>query len=1093
MPESTSVTPPRVPFSFELYPARTPEGTPAVERAATALGASEPSFISVTFGAAGSTTDRSLSLVQHVQERTAATPLAHLTCIGASIDETRERTHAFLDLGVRRFLALRGDERIPGEGCEVGGAVGLIPLLREVHAERGGTDPLTVAVAAFPNGHPLSRDRHRDVRVLLEKQEAGADFALTQLFFDADDYLRFVDDARAAGVTIPIIPGIMPITTLPRVARVRALTGEDEPGQLVRALEAAGDDVTARREAGVSFAAGLVRRVVDAGAPGVHLYAFNRHETVLETLDAAGLRDPSSAEQVAATNAAPRDHATAANPTPSPAAFPAATILGYPRIGRRRELKRAVERHWAGAVTEGELEQQTRELRRATRRRLADLGLGRRDSSIPESFSYYDQVLDAAVTVGAIPQRFAELRATDGSLPLSALFTLARGDAQRPALELTKWFDTNYHHLVPEIEPDQEFALSSDRFAAQVAEAVADGFVTRPTIVGPVTLLALSKPAEGAPADFRPLDLLDRLLPVYVTLLADLRAAGADWVQLDEPALVSETLDISPAEIAAAAARALAVLGRATDRPQLLVATPYGTATADAWPVLAAAPVEALALDLVRGASPSPSPGLADKTIVGGVVDGRNIWRGDLGAALTGLQHLRGLGAAQVAAGTSTSLQHVPHDVTEESELDARLASWIAFADQKVQQIAWLGRGLTEGRAAIAGHIAAADAALRDRAVAEGVVDAAVRERTAAITDADRTRSDAEVREAAQEAALGLPLLPTTTIGSFPQTGDIRRTRAAHDRGELSTAEYERLLRLEITSVIGLQEELGLDVLVHGEPERNDMVQYFAENLDGFAVTRNGWVQSYGSRATRPSILWGDVSRPRPITVRWAEFAQSLTDRPVKGMLTGPVTILAWSFVRDDQPLSTTADQVALALRDEVADLEAAGIGIIQVDEPALRELLPLRTAPREAYLAWSVGAFRLATAGAADATQVHTHLCYSEFATVIEAIAALDADVTSIEAARSRAEVVADISDSGFARGVGPGVYDIHSPRVPSVAEVTEVLDRCVGALPLRQLWVNPDCGLKTRGYAETSAALSNLVEATRRVREREVEVVAI
>ena len=414
-----------------------------------------------------------------------------------------------------------------------------------------------------------------------------------------------------------------------------------------------------------------------------------------------------------------------------------------------------------------------------------------------------------------------------------------------------------------------------------------------------------------------------------------------------------------------------------------------------------------------------------------------------------------------------------------------RLVSWLAFADQKVDQVAILARGLQNGPAAIEQDLAAASVALEDRRSAPGVRDGAVRARTAALTPVDFDRGDYETRVAAQDAALDLPILPTTTIGSFPQTGDIRRLRARHDRGEISTSEYEELLRLEIATVIGLQEELGLDVLVHGEAERNDMVQYFAENLAGFAVTRNGWVQSYGSRATRPSILWGDVSRPAPITVRWSEFAQSLSDRPVKGMLTGPVTILAWSFVRDDQPLGETADQVALALRDEIADLETAGIGIIQVDEPALRELLPLKQGDQQAYLDWSVGSFRLATAGAAAATQVHTHLCYSEFAVVIDAIAALDADVTSIEAARSRGEVIDDIAASGFSHGVGPGVYDIHSPRVPSVAEVAELLQRAVDELPLRQVWVNPDCGLKTRAYPETVASLQNIIEATRLVRE--------
>ena len=766
--------------------------------------------------------------------------------------------------------------------------------------------------------------------------------------------------------------------------------------------------------------------------------------------------------------------------------FPRGTILGYPRIGRRRELKRAVESHWSASTDEKALEATAAELRRSTRERLAELGLGRTDSSIPESFSYYDQVLDAAVAVGALPERFADLRGEDGTIGLGAYFTAARGAGENAPLEMTKWFDTNYHYLVPEIGPETVFALSSDRFARQVAEAKADGFTVRPVVVGPVTLLALAKATNAAPEGFDPLSRLDDLLPVYVELLASLRAAGAEWVQLDEPALVSESLPASAPALAEAASRAYAVLGEAADRPAVLVTAGYAQLSPEAWTALAAAPVEALAIDLTRGAVPTAAAGLEGKTLVGGVIDGRNIWRGDLAGAWSKLEELGSLGAAAVSAGTSTSLQHVPHDVEDETALDPRLVSWLAFADQKTAQVVTLARGLADGRDAIEADVAAASAALDDRRNAPGVRDGAVRERAAALTAEDFDRGDYETRVAAQDEALGLPVLPTTTIGSFPQTGDIRRARARHGKGEITTEEYEQFLRDEIARVVTLQEDLGLDVLVHGEAERNDMVQYFAENLDGFAVTQNGWVQSYGSRATRPSLLWGDVSRPAPITVAWSTFAQSLTDKPMKGMLTGPVTILAWSFVRDDQPLAETANQVALALRDEIADLEAAGIGVIQVDEPALRELLPLKKGDQPAYLDWSVGSFRLSTAGAADATQVHTHLCYSEFDVVIDAIAALDADVTSIEAARSRGEVIGDIAESGFSHGVGPGVYDIHSPRVPSVSEVAELLERAATELPLRQVWVNPDCGLKTRGYDETVESLRNIIEATRSIRDK-------
>jgi len=764
--------------------------------------------------------------------------------------------------------------------------------------------------------------------------------------------------------------------------------------------------------------------------------------------------------------------------TPS---FPSGTILGYPRIGRRRELKRAVEAFWAGRIDAAELEATAASLRQTTRERLASLGLGRTDSAIPESFSYYDQMLDAAVTVGAIPVRFADLADEHGAVDLASYFTIARGEGDRAPLEMTKWFDSNYHYLVPEIGPETKFELASDRLVREVEEAKAAGFTTRPVVVGPVTFLLLSKPSESAPAGFAPLSRLEDLLPVYRELLARLAAAGAEWVQLDEPALVSESIETPRGEVLTATQAAYGALG--SGRPLgILVAAPYGSLD-DALPVLEAAPIDAIALDLVKGGVPVRTS--TDKVLVGGVIDGHNIWRGDLSAAFDKLEALREV-SPNVSVATSTNLFHVPHDVDDESELSDQLKSWLAFADQKVGQVEVLARGLSEGRAAIQAELAAASAALEDRHHAAGVRDGAVRERAAALDESAFRRGDYATRRAEQDAVLGLPALPTTTIGSFPQTGAIRTERSRFGKGEISQADYEGFLEDEIRSVVELQERIGLDVLVHGEPERNDMVQYFAENLDGFAVTQNGWVQSYGSRATRPSILWGDVSRPAPITVRWSTFTQGLTEKPVKGMLTGPVTILAWSFVRDDQPLGETANQVALALRDEIVDLEAAGIKVIQVDEPALRELLPLKKRDQAAYLDWSVRSFRLATSGVEDRTQIHTHLCYSEFGVVLEAIDHLDADVTSIEAARSRMEVVPELEKEGFGRGIGPGVYDIHSPRVPSVSEVTELLETALGSIPQRQLWVNPDCGLKTRGYDETVASLENVLAATRAVRER-------
>jgi 5-methyltetrahydropteroyltriglutamate--homocysteine methyltransferase len=791
-----------------------------------------------------------------------------------------------------------------------------------------------------------------------------------------------------------------------------------------------------------------------------------------------------------------------------PVPFPSATVLGYPRIGRRRELKKAVEAFWSGSSSEAALLAAAESIQLATVRRLAELGLTA-PSAIPGTFSFYDQVLDTLVALGGVPARFGNLHDAGGRLGLDAYFTLARGNAEQQPLEMTKWFDTNYHYLVPEIGPETRFSLSSERVVEEFSLAKANGTVTRPYLVGPVTLLALSKASDGAPAGFAPLSRLDDLLPVYSELLGKLAAAGAEWVQLDEPALVADLDGLSPHEASTAVERAYAALTATPvgeGRPAILLSAPYGS-LGEQTAAVAAAGVEAVAIDAFKGALPSAAELalFSGKTLVAGVVDGHNIWRNDLAASAQKLDALRTAGAEHgfaVAGATSTSTFHVPHDVDEEQQLDAGLRSWLAFADQKVGEVAILAAYLADP-ASVQDEIDEATRVIASRAHAPGVRRPEVRQRTGALTDADFSRSDFAARAAAQEEVLALPPLPTTTIGSFPQTSEVRGARARLTKGAIDAAEYEALMKDEIKRVVDLQEELGFDVLVHGEPERNDMVQYFAENLDGFDVTVHGWVQSYGSRCTRPSILWGDVSRQAgpsilwgdassaaAITVPWTTYAQSLTDKPVKGMLTGPVTILAWSFVRDDQPLAETANQVALALRDEIADLEAAGIKVIQVDEPALRELLPLRRADQAEYLDWSVKSFRLATAGAADSTQVHTHLCYSEFGAIIDAIDALDADVTSIEAARSRMEVVNDLEAHGFRRGVGPGVYDIHSPRVPSQEEIEDLLATAVAHVPARQLWVNPDCGLKTRGYAETEASLRNLVRATRAARAALVAV---
>ena len=759
--------------------------------------------------------------------------------------------------------------------------------------------------------------------------------------------------------------------------------------------------------------------------------------------------------------------------------FPTATILAYPRIGRGRELKRALEARWAGRITEAELIQAANDLRKENLARLVELGLNPSDASLADAPSLYDHVLDATILLGAIPPRFA------GRQGLDLYFALARGDDEVGPEEMTKWFDTNYHYLVPEIGPDTPLRFADDTITRRFTDAREWGYVTRPVLVGPVTYLALAK-ADPSTPDFDPLTRIDEAVAAYEEALASLHAAGAPWVQLDEPALTSDNLSRTRVELGELAARVYERLAASQNRPQILLTTPYGDAS-HAVGALAKTGVEALHVDTLRGSLPEGAD-LSGVTLVVGAVDGRYIWRADLAQLRETLKAAQSLGAARVTVATSNSLQHVPHDTAletwDDATLNENLHAWLAFADQKVLEVVTLARGLDEGWDAIDAEVAEATRVLEQRAAAPGVVRPEVRSRTAALTDADRAREPYLEREAAQAERLHLPPLPTTTIGSFPQTTEIRKARAANARGELSDADYEARMREEIASVIKLQEDLGLDVLVHGEAERNDMVQYFAELLDGFAATRNGWVQSYGSRCTRPSILWGDVSRPAPMTVGWTSYAQSLTDKPVKGMLTGPVTIIAWSFPRNDLPLGDIADQIGLALRDEVSDLEAAGIAAIQVDEPALRELLPLDADRHADYLDWSVGSFRLATSCVRPDTQIHTHLCYSEFGQIIDAIKGLDADVTSIEAARSKMEVVPELAEAGFDHGIGPGVWDIHAPRVPSTEELAELIGLAADAVPVSRLWVNPDCGLKTRGYEETKASLDNLVSATRQVR---------
>ncbi|NGN62656.1 5-methyltetrahydropteroyltriglutamate--homocysteine S-methyltransferase [Streptomyces sp. A7024] len=765
--------------------------------------------------------------------------------------------------------------------------------------------------------------------------------------------------------------------------------------------------------------------------------------------------------------------------TRTAAAAARATVYGYPRQGRNRELKKAIEGYWKGRVSADSLRTTAAGLRAGNWRQLADAGL----HEVPTGdFSYYDHVLDTTVMVGAIPARHRAAVAADA---LDGYFAMARGTQDVAPLEMTKWFDTNYHYLVPELGPDTVFAADSTKQVGEFTEALALGHTPRPVLVGPITYLLLAKPAPGVPAGFDPLTLLDRLLPVYAEVLADLRAAGAEWVQLDEPALVQ---DRTPAELNAAE-RAYRDLGALTDRPKLLIAS-YFDRLGAALPMLAKAPVDGLALDFTESAAANlddlaAAGGLPGKRLVAGVVNGRNIWANDLEQSLARLGTLLAL-ADRVDVAASCSLLHVPLDAAAEHGIQPQIRRWLAFAVQKTAEVATLAKGLTHGTGTITAELAANRADLASRAASPITRDPAVRARAAAVTAADTRRAQPYAeRSAAQRAHLDLPLLPVTTIGSFPQTTELRTARADLRAGRIDATAYEDRITAEIREVISFQEKAGLDVLVHGEPERNDMVQYFAEQLTGYLATQHGWVQSYGTRYVRPPILAGDLSRREPMTVRWTRYAQSLTDRPVKGMLTGPVTMLAWSFVRDDQPLADTARQVALALRDEVNDLERAGTSVIQVDEPALRETLPLRAAERAAYLAWATEAFRLTTGGVRPDTQIHTHMCYAEFGDIVQAIDDLDADVISLEAARSHMQVARELAAHGYPREAGPGVYDIHSPRVPSTEEAAALLRTGLEAIPPERLWVNPDCGLKTRGWPETRASLENLVAAARTVRE--------
>ncbi|UZE17077.1 5-methyltetrahydropteroyltriglutamate--homocysteine S-methyltransferase [Pseudomonas sp. B21-054] len=753
--------------------------------------------------------------------------------------------------------------------------------------------------------------------------------------------------------------------------------------------------------------------------------------------------------------------------------------LGFPRIGRDRELKKAQEAFWKGELNEEGLRAVGRELRKTHWDLQKNAGI----ELLPVGdFAWYDQVLTHSLMFGVIPERF---RPADGQASLHTLFGMARGVSDSccggaHAQEMTKWFDTNYHYLVPEFSADQQFQLGWDQLFEEVEEALALGHTVKPVIIGPLTYLWLGK-AKGA--DFDKLELLDRLLPLYGQIFQRLAAQGVEWVQIDEPILV---LDL-PQEWKNAFERAYNLIQR--DPLKKLVATYFGGLEENLG-LAANLPVDGLHIDLVR--APEQYPTILDrlpayKVLSLGLVNGRNVWRCDLEAALATLQHANERLGDRLWVAPSCSLLHSPVDLDREDKLDTELKSWLAFAVQKCEEVAVLAQAVNEPEAAkVLQALAQSRAVQADRAASPRIHKPAVQARVAAITARDSQRHSLFAqRIEKQRAGLNLPLFPTTTIGSFPQTASIRLARQSFKQGKLSEAQYTDAMHSEIRHAVLVQERLGLDVLVHGEAERNDMVEYFAEQLDGYAFTRFGWVQSYGSRCVKPAVIVGDLSRPKAMTVEWIRYAQGLTDKVMKGMLTGPVTMLMWSFPREDVSRKVQARQLALALRDEVLDLETAGIKIVQIDEAAFREGLPLRRAQWQAYLDWAVEAFRLSASGVRDETQIHTHMCYSEFNDVIKSIADMDADVITIETSRSDMELLDAFEAFDYPNDIGPGVYDIHSPRVPDASEMANLLRKAAKRIPAERLWVNPDCGLKTRGWQETEAALVHMVSAARRLRK--------
>ncbi len=754
--------------------------------------------------------------------------------------------------------------------------------------------------------------------------------------------------------------------------------------------------------------------------------------------------------------------------------------LGYPRMGEFRELKKTVEAYWKGEVTESDLNQTAKSIRQRNWEHQKNNGI----AYIPSNdFSFYDQILDLSCALGNVPARFDY---DGGQIDLKTYFNIARGNTadsnnNQCASEMTKWFDTNYHYIVPEFDANTKFQLSTNKLFDEYTEAKQLGIETRPVIVGPVTYLKVGKITGG---NINKYDLLDELLNVYEEIIKKCESLGVKDIQIDEPIAALDLNEEEKSALKAAYARLSSV-----SQIKIHLTTYFGDLR-DNQALVYSLPVDSIHLDQSRNnidAAIAEFP--TDKTVSLGLVNGRNIWINNFDESLRVIESaIDRLGKDQVIVSASCSLLHSPVTLSNEEKLNSEIKQWMAFADEKVieiSQLAQLGNGETNE------SLAQNQAAISNRSSSTLIHDQAVKDRVSQVQSSDYERqSDFQSRQAVQQAHFNFPLFPTTTIGSFPQTKEVRQARAKNKKGELSDADYNQFLKEQVKSSVDFQEEIGIDVLVHGEFERNDMVEYFGEQLAGFAFTQYGWVQSYGSRCVKPPVIYGDVSRPNPMTVEWSSYAQSLTKQFMKGMLTGPVTILQWSFVRDDQPRKDTTMQIALAIRDEVCDLEAAGIEVIQIDEAALREGLPIRTADWGEYLTWSVDAFRLSTAGVTDQTQIHTHMCYSEFNDIIEAIARMDADVISIETSRSNMELLDAFVNFNYPNEVGPGVYDIHSPRVPSQENMTSLIKKAVELLPIKNIWVNPDCGLKTRGWPETKAALTHMVESAKELREAFKEV---